>query len=63
MEERKLSFKISWIDEEEVFLVKELFDGVVTEEKKLHWQSDVMDYIAEEMAMCQTWQEEWTFSY
>lgn len=59
----KLSFKISWLGEEEKFLVKMLSDGVVEEEHKFEFHPDAMEYISDTMAMCQTCQEEWTFTY
>ena len=59
----KLSFKISWIDEEEKFLVKTLFNGKVTEENKFEFHGDAMDFISNEMAICLTCQEDWTVSY
>ena len=59
----KLSFKVSWMQNEEVFLVKQLNDNVVEEELKFKFHHDVMEYISETMGMCQTCQEDWTFSY
>lgn len=59
----KLSFKVSWLQDEEMFLVKQMSDGVVEEENKFASHPDAMEYISETMAMCQTCQEDWTLSY
>lgn len=59
----KLSFKVSWLEDEEMFLVKQMSDGVVEEEHKFEFHGDAMEYISETMAMCQTCQEDWTFTY
>lgn len=59
----KLSFKISWIDEEEKFLVKQMSDNAVEEEHRFASHMDAMEYISETMAMCQTCQEDWSLTY
>ena len=59
----KLSFKVSWLQDEEKFLVKQMSDGVVEEEQKFDSHLNAMEYISDTMAMCQTCQEDWTFSY
>lgn len=59
----KLSFKVSWLQDEEKFLVKQMSDGVVEEEHKFKFHGDAMEYISDTMAMCQTCQEDWTFAY
>ena len=61
--ERKLSFKISWIDEEEKFLVKTIWNREVTEEHKFDGHHEAMLFISDKMAMCLTCQEEWTLTY
>jgi len=59
----KLSFKVSWLQDEEKFLVKQMSDGVVEEEHKFAFHGDAMEYISDTMAMYQTCQEDWTLSY
>jgi hypothetical protein len=59
----KLSFKVSWLQDEEMFLVKQMSDGVVEEEHKFEFHGDAMEYISNTMGMCQTCQEDWTFTY
>ena len=59
----KLSFKISWLQDEEQFLVKQMSDNAVEEEHRFASHMDAMEYISGTMAMCQTCQEEWTFTY
>lgn len=59
----KLSFKISWIDEEEKFLVKQMSDNVVEEECKFDSHLAAMEYISDTMGMCQTCQEDWSLTY
>lgn len=59
----KLQFKVSWLQDEEMFLVKQMSGGVVEEENKFDTHTAVMEYISETMAICQTCQEDWTFTY
>lgn len=59
----KLSFKVSWLQDEEKFMVKQMSDGVVEEEHKFKFHGDAMEYISDTMSMCQTCQEDWTFIY
>lgn len=59
----KLSFKVSWLQDEEKFLVRQMSNGVVEEEHKFDSHPDAMGYISDTMAMCQTCQEEWSFTY
>ena len=59
----KLSFKISWINEEEKFLVKTFWNGEVTDENKFDGHQDALLFISDEMSMCLTCGEEWTFTY
>ena len=51
------------MQDEEMFLVKQMSDGVVEEENKFASHPAAMEYISETMAMCQTCQEDWTLSY
>lgn len=59
----KLSFKVSWLQDEEKFLVKQMNGSEVEEECKFSSHGEAMDYISDTMAMCLTCQEEWTFTY
>ena len=59
----KLSFKISWLQDEEQFLVKQMSGNAVEKERRFASHMDAMGYISDTMAMCQTCQEEWTFTY
>lgn len=59
----KLSFKISWLQDEEKFLVKQMNGKEVEEEQKFDSHLDAMEYISDTMAMCQTCQEEWLLTY
>lgn len=59
----KISFKVSWLQDEEKFLVKQMSDGVVVEEQKFYSHLDAMEYVSDTMIMCQTCQEDWTFTY
>ena len=59
----KLSFKISWLEDEEKFLVKQMHGNVVEEEHKFDYHLDAMAYISETMAMCLTCQEDWLLTY
>ena len=59
----KLSFKISWIDEEEKFLVKQMSDNAVEKECKFDSHLAAMEYISDTMGMCQTCQEDWLLTY
>lgn len=61
--DKNLSFKISWLDKEEKFLVKTLWKGEVTEENKFEGHHEAMLFISDEMSMCLTCQEEWTLTY
>lgn len=59
----KLSFKISWLQDEEKFLVKQMNGKEVEEEQKFDSHLAAMEYISDTMAMCQTCQEEWSLIY
>lgn len=59
----KLSFKVSWLEEEEKFLVQQLSDNVVEEEHKFAFHSEAMEHISNIMSMCLTCQETWVFNY
>lgn len=59
----KLSFKISWLQSEEKFLVKQMNGNVVEEECKFASHIDALEYVSDTMAMCQTCQEEWSLTY
>lgn len=59
----KLSFKVSWLEDEEKFLVQQLSDNVVEEECKFASHSDAMGHISDIMSMCLTCQETWVFNY
>lgn len=61
--EKKLSFKISWIDKESKFLVQTFYGGEIEAENKFDGHQEAMLFISENMSMCLTCQEEWTFSY
>lgn len=57
----KLSFKLSWVRNK--FIVEQMNDNVVEERLEFQSHIDAMLYISLTMAMCQTCQEEWTFTY
>lgn len=59
----KLSFKVSWLENEEMFLVQRLCDNVVKEEYKFVSHSEAMVHISNIMSMCLTCQETWVFNY
>ena len=59
----KLSFKVSWLEDEEKFLVQQLSDNVVEEERKFGSHLHAMEYISDTMGMCLTCQETWVFNY
>lgn len=60
---KKTSFKISWLDDEEVFLVKQLYGNEVVEERRFEWHCEVYEYIANEQEMLQIAGETWTLTY
>lgn len=57
----KLSFKLSWVQDK--FIVEQMNDNVLEERTEFKSHLDAMLYISLTMAMCQTCQEEWTFTY
>lgn len=59
----KYSFKISWLDQEEQFLVKLLCNGEVVEENKFPFHHYAFEYISETMAGLMLAGEEWTLTY
>ena len=59
----KYSFKISWIDQEQKFIVKLLGDGEVLEEHKFDGSHDVFDYIEDTASGLMIMGEDWTMSY
>ena len=63
MEAKKLSFTISWIQEEEVFLVQTLNGNEIESEDKFISHNEAMEYISDTMSDCLTCQETWHLTY
>ena len=61
--QKKYSFSISWLDEEEKFQVKLFYGLDLLEVHTFEWQRDVWEYIADTMSGLQIHGEDWNLTY